>query len=104
MKIKKINSDYIIGLLVFLLFMLIYHYNLPLIIDIESKLYKLGSGYVKTGDDGYNQVIVINIKRSDCEKYNHNTTDFVPRIEKTNCSYFATVLLKTITTKQATLQ
>ena len=59
---KKINYDYIIGLIVFVLFMLIHFYNFPLIIDIESKLYKLGSGYVKTGDDGYNNVIVINVK------------------------------------------
>ncbi len=61
MTIKKKNSDYIIGLLVFLFFMLTNFYNLPFISHIDSKFYELGSGYVKRVDKGYDKVIVVNV-------------------------------------------
>jgi len=61
MVIEKIRLDHIIGLLVFLSFILAQFYNVSLIRNIDSELYEFGSGYVKTGDKGYNNVIVVNM-------------------------------------------
>ena len=61
-KIK--NPDYIAGLFVFLLVIIIQFSSTSLTVKLDSILFEFGSGYMKTEDYGRDQVMVINIGSS----------------------------------------
>ncbi len=63
MIINKIKPDYLAGIFALLIFIALTFYNWPLLENIDSYLYKAGSGLVNTGVPKSDDVTVVNIDR-----------------------------------------
>ncbi|MBN2418517.1 MAG: protein kinase [Deltaproteobacteria bacterium] len=73
MAIKKIKTDYYIGIFVLLIFIAFTYYNWSLLDTLDSYLYNTGSRLIGSEDNNINNVVIINIDNKSIGKSSQNS-------------------------------